>query len=221
VLEPGRDPSFSVSLHVLETLDAAPARDRPCARDKILRYVLGARHYGTFWTDKWHVSPYYPTSRALIVLPSHVPDYMDAAVDQLLAKQHATGAWEHYAPTAEETALTLYALLEYHREVRRLPHEPLHRPTRYLIVEGGTFQVHYPKCGSSFSAPSNRSATPSTELSPREASGVARGEEQAPNPAALRPSPRDHAPRHAGGQSRARFQDYRVREPVDEATPGP
>jgi hypothetical protein len=153
-------------------------RPRPAtapARDKILCYVLGVRFYGTFWTDKWHPSPYNPTSRALIVLLSHVPDYVDAAVDQLLAKQHASGTWEHYAPTAEETALTLHALLEYHREVRRLPQEPLHRPARYLIVEGGTFQVHYPRCGSPFSAPSDRSATPSTETSPREASGVARG----------------------------------------------
>ncbi|MGI8520513.1 MAG: hypothetical protein ACR2MC_07930 [Actinomycetota bacterium] len=48
-------------------------------------------------------------------------------------------------PTAEETALTLLALLKYHREVRSLPHEPLHRAARYLVVEGGPFQEHYPE----------------------------------------------------------------------------
>ena len=145
VLEHERDPSVSVNLHVLEALDAIPAWDRLRVRDKILRYVLGARQHGTFWTDKWHVSPYYPTSRALMILPSYVPEDMEATVNWLLATQHASGAWGHYVPTAEETALTLLALLKYHRGVRSLPHEPLHRAARYLVVEGGPFQDHYPE----------------------------------------------------------------------------
>jgi len=145
VLEHERDPSVSVNLHVLEALDAIPARDRPRVRDKILGYVLGARHHDTYWTDKWHISPYYPTSRALMILPSHVPEDMEETVNWLLATQHASGAWGHYAPTAEETALTLLALLKYHREVRSLPHEPLHRAARYLVVEGSLFQDHYPE----------------------------------------------------------------------------
>ena len=145
VLEHERDPSVSVNLHILEALDAIPARARPRVRDKILRYVCGARQYGAFWTDKWHISPYYPTSRALMILPSHVTEDMDATVNWLLATQHASGAWGHYVPTAEETALTLLALLKYHREVRPLPHEPLHRAARYLVVEGGPFQDHYPE----------------------------------------------------------------------------
>ena len=145
VLEHERDPSVSVNLHVLEALDAIPARDRPRVRDKILGYVLGARHHGTFWTDKWHISAYYPTSRALMILPSHVPEELDATVNWLLATQHSSGAWGQYAPTAEETALTLLALLKYHREVISLPHEPLHRAAHYLVVEGWLFQDHYPE----------------------------------------------------------------------------
>ena len=145
VLEHERDPSVSVNLHVLEALDAIPARARARVRDKILAYVLRARHNGTFWTDKWHLSPYYPTSRALMILPSYVPDEMGATMDWLLATQHASGAWGQYAPTAEETALTLLALLKYHREVRPLPHEPLHRAARYLITGEAPFQQHYPE----------------------------------------------------------------------------
>src|SRR5215212_804107 len=56
-LEHERDPSVSVNLHVLEALVAIPAQDRTRVRDKILRYVLGARHYDAFWTAKWHVRP--------------------------------------------------------------------------------------------------------------------------------------------------------------------
>jgi halimadienyl-diphosphate synthase len=145
VLEHERDPSVSVNLHILEALDAIPAPSRPRVRDKILGYVLGARQYGAFWTDKWHVSPYYPTSRALMILPSHVPEDMDSTVTWLLGTQHESGAWGHYTPTAEETALTLLAVLKYHREVRSLPPEPLHRAARYLVVEGALFQEHYPE----------------------------------------------------------------------------
>jgi hypothetical protein len=36
-------------------------------------------------------------------------------------------------------------LLKYHREVRSLPHEPLHWAARYLIVDEAPFQKHYPK----------------------------------------------------------------------------
>jgi halimadienyl-diphosphate synthase len=145
VLKHESDPSVSVNLHVLEALEAIPSRERERVRDKILGYVLSARYNGTYWTDKWHVSLYYPTSRALMILPSYVPDDMGATVNWLLATQYASGAWGHYAPTAEETALTLLALLKYHREVRQLPHEPLHRAARYLIVEGAPFQQRYPE----------------------------------------------------------------------------
>jgi halimadienyl-diphosphate synthase len=145
VLEHERDPSVSTNLHILEALDTIPSRARGRVRDKILGYVLRARHHGAFWTDKWHISPYYPTSRALMVLPSHVPEDTDTTANWLLATQHASGAWGHHAPTAEETALTLLALLKYHREVRSLPHEPLHRAARYLIVDEAPFQEHYPE----------------------------------------------------------------------------
>jgi halimadienyl-diphosphate synthase len=145
VLEHERDPSVSANLHILEALDTIPSRARGRTRDKILKYVLRARHHGAFWTDKWHVSPYYPTSRALMILPSHMPGEMNATVDWLLATQHASGAWGYHAPTAEETALTLLALLKYHREVRSLPHEPLHRAARYLIANERPVQESYPE----------------------------------------------------------------------------
>ena len=80
-----------------------------------------------------------------MILPSLLPDDMGATVNWLLATQHASGAWGQYAPTAEETALTLLALLKYHREVSPLPQEPLHRGARYLISGEAPFQRHYPQ----------------------------------------------------------------------------
>jgi hypothetical protein len=42
-----------------------------------------------------------------MTLPSYVPEDMEATVTWLLATQHAGAARGQYAPTAEETALTL------------------------------------------------------------------------------------------------------------------
>jgi hypothetical protein len=107
--------------------------------------MLSTRLYNTFWSDKWHASLYYPTSRAMMVLPSHIPDEMDATLHWLLSTQHTGGAWGQYGPTAEETALTLLALLKYHREVRLLPHEPLRRAAQYLVASEHLFRERYPE----------------------------------------------------------------------------
>jgi halimadienyl-diphosphate synthase len=134
VLEHEVDPSISANLHILEALETLPERERPRVRDKILGFVLRARQYSSFWSDKWHASIYYPTSMALMVLPSHVRDEMDETLRWLLFTQHANGAWGQYMPTREETALTLLALLRYHRTVRPLPYESLRRAAEYLVA---------------------------------------------------------------------------------------
>lgn len=139
------DPSISANLHILEALETLPEREQPRVRDKILGYLLRARQYGTFWSDKWHASVYYPTSIALMVLPPFLPEEMEATLHWLLHTQHANGAWGHYVPTREETALILLALLNYHRTVRTLAHEPLHRAAEYLISTERPLGESYPQ----------------------------------------------------------------------------
>lgn len=139
------DPSVSTNLHILETLETLPERERPRVRDKILGYLLRARQYGAFWSDKWHASVYYPTGRALMVLPSYAPDEMDATLRWILFTQHGNGAWGQYLPTSEETALILLALLNYHRTVRSLAHEPLRRAAEYLIANERPCEGSYPE----------------------------------------------------------------------------
>ncbi len=145
VLDHERNPSVSANLHILEALDTFPERDRPRVRDKILSYLLRVRHYGTFWSDKWHASVYYPTSTALMVLPAYIPDELDTTLRWLLRTQHASGAWGQYMPTEEETALTLLALLHYHRTVRPLDPDPLHRAAGYLLAAEHPFATDYPE----------------------------------------------------------------------------
>ncbi|MGB3634078.1 MAG: prenyltransferase/squalene oxidase repeat-containing protein, partial [Rubrobacteraceae bacterium] len=128
-----RNPSVSANLHVLEALDAFPEEDRARVRDKIISYLLSARQQGTYWTDKWHASVYYPTTRALMIMSDYVPQEMKQTLEWLLANQRDDGSWGQYESTMEETSLTLLALLRYHATVRPLPREPLQRAAEYLL----------------------------------------------------------------------------------------
>jgi halimadienyl-diphosphate synthase len=139
------DPSIGANLHILEALETLPERERTRVRDKILGYVLRARKYGTFWSDKWHASVYSPTSLALMVLPPYIPNEMETTLRWLLSTQHANGAWGQYMPTREETALTLLALLNYHRTIRSLAQEPLRRAAEYLIATERPLEECYPE----------------------------------------------------------------------------
>lgn len=139
------DPSVSANLHILEALETLPQSERPRVRDKILDYLIRARHYETFWSDKWHASIYYPTSVALMVLPPYLPDEMETTLGWLLSTQHAGGAWGQYGPTAEETALVLLALLNYQRTVRSIDQEPLRQAAEYLLVSERPLETDYPE----------------------------------------------------------------------------
>ncbi len=138
--------SISANLHILEALETLPDKDRARVRDKILSYVLDAREQdGYCWRDKWHASVYFATSHALMALLPHAPDELSGTASWLLATQRADGSWGEYVPTAEETALTLLALLHYHRACRLLPREPLRRAAQYLLLNELPFKDDYPE----------------------------------------------------------------------------
>ena len=139
------DPSISANLHILEALETLPSVARQRARDKIVRYVLGARQPGGYWEDKWHASAYYPTSQALMALLPHAPNRMAVTLDWLLSTQHTDGSWGQYGPTTEETALVLLALLSYYRAGHSLAREPLHLAASYILANEMPFKDDYPE----------------------------------------------------------------------------
>lgn len=144
VLEYERDPSVSVNLHILEALDTLPTSERERVRQKIVSFLLKSRRDGSYWRDKWHASAYYPTSRALLVLSSHLSwEQLDSTVHWMLVTQHANGSWGEYGPTSEETALVLLSLLHYHRHVRTLPKAPLRLAASYLMSVESPFLYNY------------------------------------------------------------------------------
>lgn len=144
VLEYERDPSVSVNLHILEALQTLPHSDRERVSQKILSFLLKNRRAGSYWRDKWHASAYYPTSRALLTLSSHLRrEQLEPTVRWMLATQNGDGSWGEYGPTAEETALVLLSLLHYHRRVHDLPEAPLRLAATYLTSVERPFVYDY------------------------------------------------------------------------------
>jgi halimadienyl-diphosphate synthase len=131
-----RNISVSTNAHALETLrlmDHYPDRKR--VREQIIVALLDNREHSTYWVDKWHASPYYPTAHVLVALlreASHIVYACRPTIDWLVHTQHQDGSWGFFGRgTREETAHALTALLHY-RRVRDIDESVLHRGADYL-----------------------------------------------------------------------------------------
>ncbi len=144
-----RHPSSGVNIHVLDALKwMPPGQAREAKMIKILKFLAETRINGTYWADKWHISPYYATAHALIAFeqldlpPPYnrlVAELAGTAMEWMRYTQNADGSWGFYQrPTSEETA---YVLLSASRW-QRLGHMPdramIQRGMAYLIEQHDT-----------------------------------------------------------------------------------
>jgi halimadienyl-diphosphate synthase len=132
-----RNISMGVNAHVLDTLRLMPDYpDRQTVYEEVEVALLSNRIYDTYWSDKWHASPYYATAHAVIALLQdgialkHETGY---SIDWLLHTQRADGSWGFFEKgTAEETAYALTALLHFHRRQPLANVDLFHRAADYL-----------------------------------------------------------------------------------------
>ncbi len=132
-----RNLSISTNIHALEALSVMP--DYPHvveSREAIVVALLANRVYNIYWIDKWHTSPYYATSHALMSLRQERPYVAQACsptISWLLHTQHDDGSWGFFGEgTAEETAYVLLALLHWHHSQGLANTEGLRRAAQYL-----------------------------------------------------------------------------------------
>jgi halimadienyl-diphosphate synthase len=119
------NPSISANIHVLGALKAAGyEREHPSVQ-KVLNFLRATRAPTNSWFDKWHASPYYATSHAIIVTQGYDYQLCHEAAEWLLETQHKDGAWGFYTATAEETAYALQALCIWKRSGGVVPREKI------------------------------------------------------------------------------------------------
>lgn len=112
-----RTPSPTTNAHVLAALAAHRGRRdawRASAIDRAASWLRDSQHRDGWWSDKWHASPFYATSCAVVALRDAFGDADPAvgrAVAWVLDSQRRDGSWGHWTGTAEETAYALQILL--------------------------------------------------------------------------------------------------------------
>ncbi|HUS17642.1 MAG TPA: hypothetical protein VM536_21815 [Chloroflexia bacterium] len=136
--------SSSVHAHLLSAFRYCPPRESAPRVEKALGFLRRARRPAGYWFDKWHVSPFYATSRVIAAAHAIAPDLTSPAVEWILHTQWEGGAWGYYAPTVEETAYALLALFAAHDHGARVPLEVLQRGADYLLRHFSPISMHYP-----------------------------------------------------------------------------
>ncbi len=115
-------PSLDVNIHALGALRKAGFDKTHPAVQKVLRLLHTNRQSGSFWFDKWHLSPYYTTAHAIIHCQEYDLDLCRPAVEWMVKSQKADGSWGFCGfSTAEETAYCLQALSIWKRAGNRVP----------------------------------------------------------------------------------------------------
>jgi halimadienyl-diphosphate synthase len=106
-------PSTGVNIHALSALRQAGFGVEYSSVQKIIRFLQKTQVAGAYWFDKWHVSPYYATSHAILASAGYADQLVANSVDWILKTQNEDGSWGYYMPTAEETAYCLQALITW------------------------------------------------------------------------------------------------------------
>lgn len=129
--------SISTNVHALGALRAAQRPLSDPIVQSVLTYLRQTKTTQGHWFDKWHASPYYVTTHAVIAAAGYVPEIAQTAVDWLHASQNADGSWGHYLPTPEETAYSIQALAVWRRHGGRVDVDAVKRGAAWLHATYG------------------------------------------------------------------------------------
>jgi hypothetical protein len=132
-----RNVSVSANAHALEALHLMSNYPNvKTVKEKIILSLLENRILNMYWSDKWHASPYYATSHALIALIREKPFLVhicDHTVEWLLHTQKYDGSWGFFGTgTLEETAYVMTVLLQINH-YKPIPPDVLHIGAEYLM----------------------------------------------------------------------------------------
>jgi len=126
------NPSISANIHVLGALKMAGYDPNHPSVKKIMQFLFSNQMESGVWFDKWHASPYYATSHAIISASGFVDELCYTSVNWLINTQKEDGSWGYYISTAEETAYAIQALVVARRFGRRVADSVIQKGVHWL-----------------------------------------------------------------------------------------
>ncbi|MDO9131211.1 MAG: terpene cyclase/mutase family protein, partial [Anaerolineales bacterium] len=124
--------STSVNIHALGALRQAGYALASSNVQKILTFLQKTKVSDSYWFDKWHLSPYYTTSHAIIASAGYTNDLIEKSIEWIISSQNSDGSWGYQIPTAEETAYCLQSLYIWKRRGGKVPKRTLQSATNWL-----------------------------------------------------------------------------------------
>jgi halimadienyl-diphosphate synthase len=123
--------SVSANAHALEALLSVAPRVGEAAAGRIsatIAYLLERRAPEGYWSDKWHISPYYATLACVHALSRTSTQAVRQASGATLAwiaqTQRPDGGWGHTCSSLEETAYALLTIAAARRVVTPMRNTP-------------------------------------------------------------------------------------------------
>jgi halimadienyl-diphosphate synthase len=126
------NPSISANVHVLGALRHAGFEVEHPAVAKVLQFLKQMRFLEMLWFDKWHMSPYYPTSHVIVACAGYADEIIADSIKWIIETQKCDGSWGFYGATAEETAYCLQALITWSRCSYDVPRDVIRRGLDWL-----------------------------------------------------------------------------------------
>jgi halimadienyl-diphosphate synthase len=139
------NPSPSVHLRLLLALQTCPEHPKQRAwMEKAVQAICLFDENGSYWWDKWHASPYYPSNLAIQALVNIDPALAASRLKWILKTQNDDGGWGYLdESTPEETAHCMSALLLWDRTVEAVDPDILNQGANFLR-SASRFQEYTP-----------------------------------------------------------------------------
>jgi halimadienyl-diphosphate synthase len=128
-----RNPSVDANVHCLGALRQTGYDKNHPAIKKILAFIRSMRRPEGYWLDKWNISPYYTTTRVIILCKGYDDELCQESVNWMLSRQQVNGSWASYGfHSAEETAYCIQALKTWQMYRGGIPKETLEKARLWL-----------------------------------------------------------------------------------------
>jgi halimadienyl-diphosphate synthase len=134
------NPSPSAHLRLLLALQMCPEHPKqPAWLQKAVSAIQRYDENGSYWWDKWHVSPYYVSNLAIRALKEIAPELAISRLNWIIKTQNDDGGWGYLDhSTAEETAYCVEALLLWNDTVAPVDPIVLKQGIKFLRFHGLT-----------------------------------------------------------------------------------